>query len=120
MDSVRIDRWLNAVRLYKTRTHAQEACRGGHVKLNGRSAEPSSQVKVGDRVEAIAPRGPIVFDVLGLAEKRQSPPKARELYEDHSPPPPPRDERPVLRPRGAGRPTKADRRALRRLRGRDD
>ncbi len=120
MGSVRIDRWLNAVRLYKTRTLAQEACRGGHVKINGRNAEPSTQVKVGDRVEALAPRGPTVFDVVALAEKRQSPPKARELYEDHSPPPPPREEMPVLRPRGAGRPTKADRRAMQRLRRRDD
>ena len=120
MESVRIDRWLSAVRLYKTRTLAQEACKGGHVKLNGKNAEPSTQVRVGDRVEALAPRGEVVFDVLGLAEKRQAPPKARELYEDHSPPPPPKEERIAFRPRGAGRPTKADRRALRRLRGRGD
>jgi len=120
MDSVRIDRWLNAVRLYKTRTLAQEACRGGHVKLNGRNAEPSAPVKIGDRIEAQAPRGPIVFDVIALADKRQAPPRARELYEDHSPPPPPREERVAPRARGAGRPTKADRRALRRLRGRGD
>lgn len=119
MESVRIDRWLNAVRLYKTRALAQEACRGGHVKLNGRNAEPSTQVKVGDRVEALAPRGPTVFDVIALAEKRQSPPRARELYEDHSPPPPPREERVAPRARGTGRPTKAERRALGRFRRRD-
>ena len=58
-----------------------------------------------------APRGPVVLEVVALADRRQPPPKARELYRDHSPPPPPREERVAVRPRGAGRPTKAERRA---------
>jgi ribosome-associated heat shock protein Hsp15 len=58
-----------------------------------------------------------VWRVLALAEKRLSPALARKLYEDHSPPPPPREERFPQRARGSGRPTKGERRALRRFRG---
>lgn len=115
--SVRIDRWLSAARIYKSRTACTDACTGGHVKINGNAARPSNPVRVGDRIEAVAPRGQVVLEVRVLGEKRLSPHLARELYEDFSPPPPPREERPVVRPRGAGRPTKADARALRRLRG---
>ena len=114
--AVRIDRWLCASRIYKSRTQATEACAGGHVRLNGAVVRPSHAVKVGDRVRALAPRGEVVLEVVALAEKRLSPPAARELYADHSPPPPPREERLAIRERGAGRPTKADRRALERLR----
>ena len=116
-DAVRIDRWLCAARLYKSRSATQAACAGGHVKLNGVSVRASHLVEVGDRIECVAPSGRRAVQVLALADKRQSPPRARELYEDHSPPPPPRDERAVVRPRGAGRPTKAERRSLERLRG---
>jgi ribosome-associated heat shock protein Hsp15 len=62
------------------------------------------------------PRGPVVLDVLGLEQKRQSPALAHELYRDLSPPPPPREARLAPRSHGAGRPTKAERRALERLR----
>ncbi|MBX3126432.1 MAG: RNA-binding S4 domain-containing protein [Polyangiaceae bacterium] len=110
---MRIDRWLCAARIYKSRSLATQACAGGRVKINGQAVRPSHLVRVGDRVEASAPRGPVVLDVKAIAEKRVSPALARALYDDHSPPPPPRDER----PRGLGRPTKADRRALSRLRG---
>jgi ribosome-associated heat shock protein Hsp15 len=120
MDPVRIDQWLSAARLFKSRTMARDACTGGHVKLNGASVKPSHTVAVGDEVRASAPRGLVVVKVLGLAEKRLSPALARELYEDHSPPPPPRDEWMPRRDRGAGRPTKADRRALARMRGRGE
>jgi ribosome-associated heat shock protein Hsp15 len=116
MDSVRIDRWLCATRLYKTRSLCQQACVAGHVKLNGESARPSQHVKPGDEVRAESPRGPIVWHVLGVAEKRLSAPLAAALYEDHSPPPPPREEMVAPRERGTGRPTKAERRALDRLR----
>ncbi len=115
MEQVRIDKWLWAARLYKTRTQAQDACNGGHVKLNGSSARPSHPLRVGDRVEAHAPRGLLIVDVLALAEKRLGAPLARALYEDHSPPPPPKEALLEVRARGAGRPTKADRRALERL-----
>jgi ribosome-associated heat shock protein Hsp15 len=118
MSSVRIDRWLSAARLYKSRNQAQEACEGGHVRINDLSVKPSHPVKIGDTVRCQAPRGLTIVLVLKLGEKRLSPPLARELYEDHSPPPPPKEERiPVaLRERGSGRPTKADRRATERLR----
>lgn len=121
MDSVRIDKWLWAARFFKTRTLAQQACAGGHVRVAGRNVKAAYSLKVGDRVEARAPRGEIIVVVVALAEKRLSAPLAAELYEDHSPPPPPPTERapaPAARETGLGRPTKSDRRALRRLRGR--
>lgn len=114
--TVRIDQWLCAARLYKSRSLTQAACAGGHVKLNGASVRASHLVRVGDRIECVAPSGRRDVLVTALAEKRQPPQRARELYEDHSPPPPPRDERVQMRPRGAGRPTKAERRSIERLR----
>lgn len=113
--SVRIDVWLWAARLYKTRTAAQAACTGGLVKLNDGPVKPSTKIKTGDRIRAQAPRGLAVLEVAGLGSKRLAPALARELYVDHSPPPPPREELPV-RDRGTGRPTKQDRRAMDRLR----
>ncbi len=117
--AIRVDRWLTAARLYKTRGAAQTACSGGLVHINGQAVKPSHLVKCGDEVRAEAPRGPVVLIVRQLAEKRLSATLARELYEDRSPPPPPREERIgiAVRDRGAGRPTKADRRALERLKG---
>ena len=120
MDSVRIDKWLWAARFFKTRTLAQQACAGGHVKVGRRNVKAAYSLKVGDRVEARAPRSEIEVVVTALAEKRLSATLAAELYEDHSPPPPPRETvaPPAPRDAGIGRPTKSDRRALRRLRGR--
>lgn len=119
LGATRVDRWLTAARLYKTRGDAQAACSGGLVHVNGQAVKPSHLVKCGDEVRAEAPRGPVVLIVRHLAEKRLSATLARELYEDRSPPPPPREERigVAVRERGAGRPTKADRRALERLKG---
>lgn len=118
-ESVRIDRFLCAARVYKSRTSAQEACAASHVKLNGKNARSSTAVRVGDRVEARAPRGQVVMVVSALAEKRLSPAQARELYEDHSPPPEPKDSSAptFARERGMGRPTKSDRRRMERFRG---
>ena len=115
--SVRIDRFLVAARLFKSRTLATEACIGSHVKVGGKNVRPSHPVKIGDKIEARCPRGEVVLIVLKLAEKRLSPPLARELYEDHSPPPPEKQPQQGVRPRGLGRPTKADRRSLERFRG---
>jgi ribosome-associated heat shock protein Hsp15 len=116
MDSVRIDRWLCASRLYKTRSLSQKACTGGLVKLNGIPVRPSHPVRPGDEIRAEATRGTVVWMVTAVAEKRLSAPDAQKLYEDHSPPPPPREEVTAPRTRGSGRPTKAERRALDRLR----
>jgi len=115
--TVRVDRWLCAARIYKSRTLAREACVAGHVRVNGTSVKPSAPVRVGDEIKSHLARGPVVLMVLGLEEKRQSPARARELFEDRSPPAPPPEDR-VLRPRRKGRPTKADRRAVDRFRQR--
>jgi ribosome-associated heat shock protein Hsp15 len=117
LESVRIDRFLFASRAFKSRSDAQDACGGGRVLVNGVSVKASHAVRIGDEISTSAPRGAIVWRVLALAEKRLSAALARSLYEDHSPPPPPREERFPQRSRGAGRPTKRDRRDLRRFRG---
>ncbi len=118
-DEVRVDKWLWAARLYKTRSLAAKACGAGHVKINGASVKPAKLVRAGDRIEALTPGGPRVVEVKQVAEKRGPAAAARALYDDHSPPPPPREhiEPFARRERGTGRPTKRDRRVLGRLRG---
>ena len=121
MESTRIDRWLWAVRLCKTRAAATDACHGGHVKVNGASAKPSAKVKVGDTVVAHLDRRERVVEVARVIEKRVGAPAAAECLVDHSPPPPPREEVPAVvfaRDPGAGRPTKRNRRELDRFRQR--
>ncbi len=115
---VRIDRWLTAARVFKSRTLAQEACTAGHVRINDTPVRASASVKIGDEVRTLAPRGTVILLVKGLAEKRLSAALAQLLFDDHSPPPPAKEERVAVRERGAGRPTKADRRALNRFRDR--
>ncbi len=118
--SVRVDSWVWSVRLAKTRSAAASACRGGHVKVNGERVKPAQPVRVGDEVRVRqGERERIVF-VKRLLSKRVGAPVAVEAYVDNSPPPPPRVEAPApvgLRDRGAGRPTKRERRQLDRLRG---
>jgi len=118
VDSVRIDRWLCAARIFKSRTQATAACVAGCVRVNGAVVKASHMVKVTDEIGAEAPRGAVIVDVKVLSDKRLAPARARELYHDRSPPPPPRDELFPAREAGAGRPTKRDRRAVQRLRGR--
>lgn len=118
MESVRLDRWLSAARIFKSRTQATAACDEGDVRVNGLQAKPSLALKVGDEVSAEAPRGLVVLDVRALEGRRLSAALARELYVDRSPPPPPKGEVFPLRERGAGRPTKVERRAVERFRGR--
>lgn len=119
METTRVDRWLWAVRLCKTRADATAACRGGHVEVNGVSAKAATPVHVGDRVEArLAGRDRIV-EVTRLIDKRVGAAIAAECLADHSPPPPERVASPVFdRDPGSGRPTKRDRRVLDRFRGR--
>jgi ribosome-associated heat shock protein Hsp15 len=120
LESVRIDQWLWSARITKTRSDAAGACRAGHVKVNGKTAKPSTAVKIGDRVEALIHRRERVLEVVGLITKRVGAPIAVEQYRDFSPAPAPPEESPPVfeRDRGAGRPTKRDRRQLDRLRGR--
>jgi ribosome-associated heat shock protein Hsp15 len=116
MDDVRLDQWLCATRIFKTRTLAQKCCEAGHVAVNGAAAKSSRNVRVGDTIRLNAPRGLMIVVVLAVKDKRLSAPLARELYEDHSPPPPTEERLVAARPRGAGRPTKAERRSMERLR----
>ncbi len=104
----------------KTRSDAAAACRGGHVEINGKAAKPASPVKVGDRVEAYLHDRERILEVRNLIVKRVGASLAVDCYVDHSPPLPEREQDvPVFqRDRGAGRPTKRDRRRLDRLRGR--
>ncbi len=117
MDATRVDKWLWAVRLYKTRSAATEGCAAGHVKVNGAPAKAAHPVRVGDRVEAYAHGRQRVLEVVKIIEKRVSAPLAAEALVDHSPPPPEKEwYLDFARDPGAGRPTKKDRRALDRLR----
>lgn len=114
--STRLDRWLTAARWFKSRSQAQDACERGHVTVNGMSAKSSRAVQVGDKISARAPRGLVVGVVQAIEHKRQSPARARELYEDQSPPPTEEESGGYVgRRRGLGRPTKADRWAYRAL-----
>ena len=114
MDSTRVDRWLWAVRLSKTRADAATACRGGHVRVNDKPAKPSTAVRPGDTVRTRLYDIPRVVEVGRVIEKRVGAPEAVTCYVDHTPPPPPKNTVvPVARrERGAGRPTKRDRRRM--------
>ncbi|MGH9000659.1 MAG: RNA-binding S4 domain-containing protein [Acidimicrobiia bacterium] len=116
----RVDKWLWAVRLFKTRSLATDACNGGHVRVNGAPAKPSTPVRVGDRVEAYAHDRQRAFEVVRVIDKRVGAPIAAECLVDHSPPPPEREfAAPAFaRDSGSGRPTKRDRRRLDRIRRR--
>ncbi len=121
MEETRIDKWLWAARCFKSRKLAMEACLGGHVEVNEQPAKPAKTVHVGDRIQARTEGGLRILEVIAIADKRGSASVARNLYIDHSPPPPAREKTPaILRPRGLGRPSKKDRRLLGRLRGDDD
>ena len=118
-ESVRIDAWIWSVRLVKTRSVAATACRGGHVRVNGERVKPAYGVRVGDEVRLRHEGRERVVVVRRVIRKRVGPPVAVECYVDNSPPPPPREAvAPAgVRDRGAGRPTKRDRRDMERLRG---
>ena len=120
-ESVRIDSWVWAVRLVKTRSQATTACRAGHVRLNDAAAKAAQPVRIGDVVRIRLHGFDRIYRVTGLATKRGSAEQARTCFEDLTPPPLPREERALLpvRDRGAGRPTKRERRDLDRLRGRE-
>ncbi|MEU9183414.1 RNA-binding S4 domain-containing protein [Streptomyces sp. NPDC048484] len=117
-ETVRVDSWLWAVRLVKTRPMGATACRGGHVRVNGERVKPAYAVRVGDEVRLRHADRERVVVVKRVIRKRVGPPVAAECYVDNSPPPPPREAvAPAgTRDRGAGRPTKRDRRDLERLR----
>lgn len=116
MDETRVDKWLWAVRLFKTRSAASEACRGGHVKVNRQTAKPSTAIRIGDTVTAHVSGRERVLDVVRVIDRRVGAPLAAECLVDRSPPPPPRAAPGFVRDPSSGRPTKRDRRRLDRLR----
>ncbi|MEV5341721.1 RNA-binding S4 domain-containing protein [Streptomyces sp. NPDC052676] len=118
-ENVRIDSWIWSVRLVKTRSLGAAACKGGHVRVNGERVKPAHSVRIGDEVRLRQEGRERVVVVKRLIRKRVGAPVAAQCYIDNSPPPPPREAvAPAgIRDRGAGRPTKRDRRELERLRG---
>jgi ribosome-associated heat shock protein Hsp15 len=120
--SVRLDKWLQVARMFKTRTQATHACELGRVKVNGQPAKPHRQLTPGDRIELVQGDWDRVLIVKELKGKPVPKAEAPLLYEDQSPPRPAPDplarllrRPPVLRDPGAGRPTKKERRDLERF-----
>ena len=113
----RIDRWLCAVRLVKTRPLATRLCEGSHVRVNGALAKPSTKVRAGDRVEALIADRDRVVEVVQPIETRVGASVAATCYHDHTPPPAVTEVRAgISAVRGEGRPSKRLRRELERLR----
>lgn len=118
MEEVRIDKWLWAVRIFKTRTAASEACKKGRVLIGGTSVKPSRNIRVGEVIKVRKPPVTYSFKVLGLAEKRMGARLVSEYMENVTPP----EQYELLelnrisgfvdRQRGTGRPTKKERRDL--------
>ena len=120
MTTARLDVWLWSVRLFKTRSAANKAVSGGHVRLNGSPVKPAHVVKPGDVVTVKQPGWERKFEITQVITKRVGAPIAQTCYIDQSPPKPAYLSSPMARrDPGAGRPTKKDRREIDRLRGRD-
>lgn len=121
-ETVRIDKWLWAVRLFKTRSIAAEACKKGTVSVNGTEAKASREIKIGDEVRVRHNPVTYHYKVLGLTEKRMGAKLVSEYMKDVTPP----ENLEILemqkymqwseRDRGTGRPTKKDRRDMDRFR----
>jgi ribosome-associated heat shock protein Hsp15 len=122
--SVRLDVWLDVACLFKTRSEAQRACKGGKVALNGHSVKPNRELRIGDVLEITRPLGRRQRVVVrGLAEQHIAKAAARLLYEDTTPPPSPEEQamldllrtvRPGFRRQPVGTPDRRERRRLRR------
>ena len=128
VDSIRLDIWLDVTCLFKTRSEAQKACLGGKIAVNRQPAKPNRLLRVGDQIEVSRPFGrKQKLVVRALADQHLPKAEARQLYEDLTPPPTPEDiearrlermYRAATTPPRA--PDKRQRRALRRLKGRED
>ena len=119
VDAARVDSWLWAIRVYKTRSAATTACRAGHVRVNGDKVKAAQQVKVGDELRVRIAGFDRILIVRQILVKRVGAPIAALAYEDRTPEREPQAALGV-RDRGAGRPTKRERRDIDRLRGRGD
>ena len=115
-DETRVDRWLCAVRLVKTRPLATRLCDGRHVLVNGSPAKPSTKVRAGDRVEVLIADRMRIIEVVRPIESRVGAAVAATCYVDHSPPVVPEAGPGTVLARGEGRPSKRLRRELERLR----
>lgn len=117
--SVRLDKWLQVARVFKTRTQATHAVDLNRVRVNGQPAKPHRNLVPGDRIEVEIGDWTRILIVKELKDKPVPKAEAAALYEDQSPPRPESDplkrllrRAPVLRERGAGRPTKKERRDM--------
>ena len=121
-DTARVDAWLWAVRVFKTRSAATAACRAGHVRVNGDRAKAAQPVRVGDQLRVRIAGFDRILVVRQPITKRVGAPLAAAAMEDLTPPPPSPETVALVpqRDRGAGRPTKRERRDIDRLRGRDE
>jgi ribosome-associated heat shock protein Hsp15 len=122
--SVRLDKWLQIARVFKTRTQATQACGLGRVRVNGFVAKPHRSAAVGDRIEVTFRDWTRILVVREIRERPVSKALARELYEDIGPPRPRLDpidrvmrQGTEIREKGKGRPTKRERRKTDRLKG---
>lgn len=120
-NTVRLDVWLHVACLFPTRSRAKAACEGGKVDVNGARAKPHREVRPGDRVEITTGSGRRrQLVVRGVAERSIPRARARELYEDRTPPPSPEEievrrlERMLAPSRAAGRPDRREQRERRR------
>ena len=116
----RVDAWLWAVRVYKTRSAATTACRAGHVRVNGERAKAAQPVRPGDELRVRVAGFDRILVVRQTITKRVGAALAAAAVDDRTPPPPPRELTAFVptHDRGAGRPTKRERRETDRLRGR--
>lgn len=116
---VRLDAWLWAVRVFKTRSLASSEVKAGHVRIKGEAAKPSQKIRPGDTITVRYPGWERVLIVRKTLAKRVGAPVAVTCYEDISAPKPAYLTSGALprRERGSGRPTKTERRALDKLRG---
>lgn len=118
MNEVRIDKWMWAVRIFKTRTIAVEACKKGRVSINNVTIKPSRMIRTGDVIEVRKPPVTYSFKVLDLTENRMGAKLVPQYLENVTPP----EQYEILelskisgfinRAKGTGRPTKKDRRHL--------
>ena len=117
-DTVRIDRFLWAIRVCKTRTDVAELCRAGHVKVGTTSVKPAHAVRLGEKITVNLDGQTRIIEPVELIVNRVGAPRAKECYLDHSPAPQTQAREPVpfWREASSGRPTKRDRRMLDRLR----
>ena len=121
MTEVRIDKYLWSIRVFKTRSEATDACKGGKIRVNGADTKPSKMVKVGDTVVARKGAVTYTYKVLELIDKRQGAKLVSNYAENLTPPEElaklraPIETFFLKRDRGAGRPTKKDRRQMEAL-----